>query len=168
MDKLFIVKSPWSLRCSLNIFPMLCPIRIGPLFHQEFHKGWTRLILLAHGHGPMKSIRPHFLFLSSSATPFTPFDPSLLCKGSIGVTKFEIKWRLRILSGRWLNQYSDGLNFTADGDESLWRVVYGAWSRQVHRSLTSCRGIKGNDMCHSSSGSYLGSKCRFIFRALHL
>ena len=86
VDKLFIMKSPRFLRCSLNIFPMFCPIHIGPLFHQEFHKGWARLILLAHGHGPMKPVRPHFLFLSSSTAPFTPFDPSLLCKGSIGVT----------------------------------------------------------------------------------
>ena len=66
VDKLFIVKSPRSLRCSLNIFPMIYPIHIGPLFHQEFHKGWAQLILLAHDHGPMKPVRPHFLFLSSS------------------------------------------------------------------------------------------------------
>ena len=43
VDKLFTMKSPRSLRCSPNIFPMLCPIHIGPLFHQGFHKGWARL-----------------------------------------------------------------------------------------------------------------------------
>ena len=57
--------------------------------------------------------------------------------------KFELRWRLWILSGRWHNQYGDGLNFIADGDENLWMVVYGAWHRQVYRSLTSYRGIKG-------------------------
>ena len=57
--------------------------------------------------------------------------------------KFELGWRLWILSGRWHNQYGDGLNFVVDGDENLRRVVYGAWRRQVYRSLTSCRGIKG-------------------------
>ena len=57
--------------------------------------------------------------------------------------KFELGWRLWILSGRWHNQYGDGSNFIADGDENLRRVVYGAWRRQIYRSLTSCRGIKG-------------------------
>ena len=57
--------------------------------------------------------------------------------------KFEVGWRLWILSGRWHNQYGDGPNFIADGDKNLRRVVYGAWRRQVCRSLTSCRGIKG-------------------------
>ena len=57
--------------------------------------------------------------------------------------KFELGWRLWILSGRWHNQYGDSPNFIADGDKNLRRVVYGAWRCQVYRSLTSCRGIKG-------------------------
>ena len=86
VDKLFIVKSQQSLRCSSHIFPMLRPIHIGPLFHQGFHTRDGLDFLLAHGHGPVRPVRPHLLFLSSLAAPFTPFDPSLLCKGSIGVT----------------------------------------------------------------------------------
>ena len=86
VDKLFIVKSPRSLRCSPNIFPMLCPIYIGPLFHQPIPQEMGSTFLLTYGHGPVKPVKPHFLFLSSSATPFTLFDLSLLCKESIGVT----------------------------------------------------------------------------------
>ena len=78
VDKLSFVKSPRSLRCSFKIFPILCPILIGPLFHQGFHINDGLDFLSAHGHGP---VRPRLLFLSSSATPFTPFDLSLLCKG---------------------------------------------------------------------------------------
>ena len=65
---------------------MLCPILIGPLFYQGFHTRDGLDFLLAHGHGPVRPVRSRLLFLSSSAAPFTPFDPSLLCKGSIGVT----------------------------------------------------------------------------------
>ena len=66
VDKLFIVKSPRSLRCSPNIFPMLCPIHIGPLFHQGFHTRDGLDFLLAHGHGPVRPVKPRLLFLSSS------------------------------------------------------------------------------------------------------
>ena len=86
VDKLFIVKSPRSLRCSSNIFPMLCPIHTGLSFHQGFHTRNGLDFLLAHGHGPVGPVRPYLLFLSSSVAPFTPFDPSLLCKWSIRVT----------------------------------------------------------------------------------
>ena len=65
MDKLFFVTSPRSLRCSSKIFPMLCPILIGPLFHQGFHTKDGLNFLLAHGHGP---VRPRLLFLSPSIT----------------------------------------------------------------------------------------------------
>ena len=95
VDKLFIVKSPRSLRCSLNIFPMLCPIHIRPLFHQEFHKGWARLILLAHGHGPMKPVRPHFLFLSSSFTiTLNYFYVVNKISSSITIFFFFLQWLL--------------------------------------------------------------------------
>ena len=59
VDKLFIVKSPRSLRCSPNIFPMFCPIHINPLFHQGFHSRDGLDFLLAHGHGPVRPVRPH-------------------------------------------------------------------------------------------------------------
>ena len=65
---------------------MLCPILIGPLFHQGFHTRDGLDFLLAHGHGLVRPVRPRLLFLASSTAPFTPFDPSLLRKGSIGVT----------------------------------------------------------------------------------
>ena len=68
VDKLFNVKNPRSLRYSLNIFPMLCPIHIGPLFHQGFHTRDGLDFLLAHGHGPVRPVRPHLLFLSSSVS----------------------------------------------------------------------------------------------------
>ena len=80
VDKLSFVKSPRSLRCSFKIFPILCPILIGLLFHQGFHTNDGLDFLFAHGHGPVRPIRPRPLFLSPSAAPFTPFDPSLLCK----------------------------------------------------------------------------------------
>ena len=60
---------------------MLCPILIGPLFYQGFHTKDGLDFLLAHGHKPVRPVRPRLLFLSSSAAPFTPFDLSLLCKG---------------------------------------------------------------------------------------
>ena len=66
VDKLFIVKSPQSLRCSSNISPMLCPIHTGPSFHQGFHTRNGLDFLLAHGHGPVGLVRPYLLFLSSS------------------------------------------------------------------------------------------------------
>ena len=81
VDKLFFVKSLWSLRCSSKIFLMFCPILIGPLFHQGFHTKDGLDFLLARGHGPVRPVRLRLLFLSLSAAPFTPFDPSLLCKG---------------------------------------------------------------------------------------
>ena len=81
VDKLSFVKSSWSLKCSFKIFPMLCPIFIGPLFYQGFHTNDGLDFLSAHGHGPVRPIKPRLLFLSPLAAPFTPFDPSLLCKG---------------------------------------------------------------------------------------
>ena len=60
---------------------MLCPILIGPLFHQGFHTKDGLDFLLAHGHGPVQPVRPRLLFLSPLAAPFTPFDQLLLCKG---------------------------------------------------------------------------------------
>ena len=126
------------------------------------------------------------LFLSPSVAPFTPFDPSLLRKGVnwgdsqnnpdssmfmgrrietyIDGDKFELGWQLWILSGRWHNQYGDGPNFIADGDENLRRVVYGAWRRQVYRSLTSCRGIKGTR--HVSLVEWLVSQIEVPLRLL--
>ena len=80
----------------------------------------------------------------------------------IGGDKFELGWRLWILSGRWHNQYGDGPNFIADGDENLWRVVYGAWRRQVYRSLTRCRGIKGT--WHMSLVEWLVSRIEVPLR----
>ena len=78
VDKLFFVKSPQSLRRSFKIFPVFFPILIGPLFRHGFHINDGLDFLSAHGHGP---VRPRLLFLSPLAAPFTPFDPSLLCKG---------------------------------------------------------------------------------------
>ena len=164
---------------------MFCPILIGPFLYQWFHTKDGLDILLAHGHRPVRPVRPCLLFLSSSAAPFTPFGPSLLCKGVnwgdgknnpegsmfmgrridtyMNGDKFELRWRLWKLSGRWHNQYGDGPNFIADGDENLWMVVYGVWCRQVYRSLTSCRGIKGAQ--HVSLDEWLVSRIKVL---LHL
>ena len=60
---------------------MFCPIYINPLFHQGFHSRDGLDFLSAHGHEPVRPVRPHLLFLSPSAAPFTPFDPLLLRKG---------------------------------------------------------------------------------------
>ena len=67
VDKLFFCEESMVLRCFFKILPMICPILIGPLFHQGFHIKDGLDFLLAHGHGPVKPVRPHFLFLSSSA-----------------------------------------------------------------------------------------------------
>ena len=58
--------------------------------------------------------------------------------------------------------YGDGPNFIADGDENLQRVVYGAWRRQVYKSLTSYRGIKGTR--HVSLIEWLVSQIKVLFR----
>ena len=107
VDKLSFVKSPQSLSRSFKIFPMLCPILIEPLFHQGFHTNDGPDFLSAHRHGP---VRPRLLFLSPSAAPFTPFDPSLLCKG--------INWGDRqnnldglMFMGRRIETYIDGDKF---------------------------------------------------------
>ena len=63
---------------------MLFPIHARPLFRQGLHTKNGLDLLLAHG--PVGLVKPYLLFLSSSAAPFTPFGPSLLCKRSIGVT----------------------------------------------------------------------------------
>ena len=81
VDKLSFMKSLRSLRRSFKIFPVLCPILIGPLFHHGFHTNDGLDFLSAHGHGPVRPVRPRLLVLSPSAAPFTLFDPSLLCKG---------------------------------------------------------------------------------------
>ena len=64
VDKLSFIKSPPSLRCSSKIFPMLCLILIGPLFHQGFHTKDGLDFLSAHG--PVRRVRPHLLYLSPS------------------------------------------------------------------------------------------------------
>ena len=51
------------------------------LFHQGFCTNDGLDFLSAHLHVPVRPVRPRPLFLSLSAAPFTPFDPSLLCKG---------------------------------------------------------------------------------------
>ena len=66
VEKLFIVKSPRSLRCSPNIFPMLCPIHIGPLFHQGFHTRDGLDFLLAMNIDPLGPSSLILLFLSPS------------------------------------------------------------------------------------------------------
>ena len=66
VDKLSFVKSPQSLRRSFKIFPILCPILIGPLFHQGFHINDGLDFLSAHGHGLVRPVRPCLLFLSPS------------------------------------------------------------------------------------------------------
>ena len=110
VDKLSFVKSPRSLRRSFKIFLVLCPILIGPLCHQGFHTKDGPDFLSAHGHGPVRPVRPRLLFLSSSAAPFTPFDPSLLCKG--------VNWGDRqnnpdglMFMGRRIETYIDGDKF---------------------------------------------------------
>ena len=110
VDKLSFVKSLRSLRRSFKIFPVLCLILIGPLFHQGFHTNDGPDFLSAHRHGPVRPVRPRLLFLSLLVTPFTPFDPSLLCKG--------VNWGDRqnnldglMFMGRRIETYIDGDKF---------------------------------------------------------
>ena len=87
VDKLFIREESMVLRCFSKILPMLCPILIGPLFHQGFHTKDGLDFLLAHGHRPVRPVRPCLLFLSSSAAPFPPFGPlPFYARGPIEVT----------------------------------------------------------------------------------
>ena len=74
-----------------------------------------------------------------------------------------------MLSGRCHNQQGDGLKSLTNGDEDPWMTVRGVWGRQGYGGLTSCpEAFKAFDTCRSLIGLYLGSKRRFIFRALHL
>ena len=57
VDKSFFYERSMVLRCSPKILPMLCPIHIGPLFHQGFHTKDGFDFLLAHGHRPVRPTR---------------------------------------------------------------------------------------------------------------
>ena len=54
VDKSFFCERSMVLRCSPKILPMLCPILIGPLFHQGFHTKDVLDFLLAHRHRPVR------------------------------------------------------------------------------------------------------------------
>ena len=71
VDKLFFREESMVLRCFSRIFPMLCPILIGPLFYQRFHTKDRLNFLLAHGHRP---VRPTRLGPSSLAFCFYPLQ----------------------------------------------------------------------------------------------
>ena len=87
VDKLSFVKSPRSLRRSFKIFPVLCPILIGPLFHQGFHTNDGLDFLSAHGHGPIRPVRPRLLFLSPSVT-----NPTIDMKLSMISNAIQLKF----------------------------------------------------------------------------
>ena len=72
VDKLFFREESMVLRCSSKILSMLCPILIGPLFHQGFHIRDGLDFLLAHGHRP---VRPTRLGPSGLAFCFYPLHP---------------------------------------------------------------------------------------------
>ena len=69
VDKSVFCERSMVLRCSPKILPMLCPILIGPLFHQGFHTKDGLDFLLAHGHRP---VRPTRLGLSGLVFYFYP------------------------------------------------------------------------------------------------
>ena len=57
VDKLFFREGSMVLRCFSKILPMLCPIFIGPLFHQGFHTKDGLDFSLTHGHRPVRPTR---------------------------------------------------------------------------------------------------------------
>ena len=77
-------------------------------------------------------------------------------------------WRLKFygltVQGLWVDGFKRlGWQFKWLG----WRFKCGR--RQLYKHLTSCsEAIMAHDTCHSLIGFYLGSKCRFVFRALFL
>ena len=74
-----------------------------------------------------------------------------------------------MLSGQCHNQQGDGLKSPVNGDVDPWMTVRGVWGYQGYRVLTGCpEAFMAYDTCRLSIGLYLGSKHRFVFRALHL
>ena len=71
VDKLFFCEESMVLRCFFKILPMICPILIGPLFHQGFHIKDGLDFPLAHGH---RSVRPTRLGLLGLAFYFYPLQ----------------------------------------------------------------------------------------------
>ena len=52
---------------------MLCPIHVGPSFHQGLHTKNGLDLLLTHRHGPVGLVRPYLIFLSSSHADYIYF-----------------------------------------------------------------------------------------------
>ena len=106
MDKLSFVKSSRSLRCSFKIFSMLCPILIGPLFHQGFCTNDGLDFLSAHEHGPVRPVRPHSPVFIPFSCPLHPIWSVTFAQGG------QLGWRLK----------------------QSWRFdVHGATDRNIHR-----------------------------------
>ena len=100
VDKSFFYERSIVLRCSPKILPMLCPILIGPLFHQGFHTKDELNFLLAHGHRPIRPTRLglsglvfYFYPLHSFNNIFSPEFPNLtsLTKQTTSPTKYNLK-----------------------------------------------------------------------------
>ena len=109
VDKLSFVKSPRSLRRSFKIFPVLCPILIGPLFHHRFHTNDELDFLSAHGHGPVRPVKPRLLFLSPSEVYIVIHDDA---RGLVASNR-------RVLDQMKLVQKTYGCTHTSNGRRIL-------------------------------------------------
>ena len=102
------------------------------------------------------------IFLSSLAAPFTPWVCHPWEEGPMG-------WQFKA-HGMTVRR-PVGWQFKAHG-MTVQRPVdwrFQCRCRQLCKCLTGCpEAIMAHDTCHSSIGFYLGSKRRFVFRALPL
>ena len=196
VDKLFFCGEPMALRCFFKNLPMLCSILIGPLFCQGFYTKDGLDFPLAHGHRSVRPTRLGlsglvFCFYPLQLPPSPHLVRRFLRKGAnwgdgqinadgsmfIGRRMRYKTWTATNLSlDDDCKYWVDGVTINkvtvwtlAVGDEDPWMTVYGVWGRQGYRGLTRCpEAFKAYDTCRSSIGLYLGLKCRFVFRALHL
>ena len=119
--------------------------------------------LSAHGHG---SVRPnlmkvHAIFLPSSVAPFTPWVRQPWVEGPIG-------WRFKVL-GMTIQSSDDDSKFWGWRIKGLWVDGFNADAMNCTLAMTGCpEAIMTHDTCHFSIGFFLGSKRRFVFRALPL
>ena len=181
-----------ALRCFFKNLPMLCPIPIGPLFYQGFYTKDGLDFPLAHGH---RSVRPTCLGPSGLVFCFYPLQLPLwshlvrhfLRKGANwgdGQINHDglmfMGWRMRYRHERW-QMTTVNTEWTVSQSTRWWSELYswqwrgslddGLWSMRpsgVQRSNKLPEAFKAYNTCRSSIGLYLGSKCRFVFRALHL